>query len=288
MDLSIVILNWKVKDLLRKCLASVYEHTSGIDFEVFVVDNDSRDGSVEMVLQEFSQVTLMANNTNVGFAAGNNQAIEQASGDFVILLNPDTELTSNAFAKIIEVMQMHPEVGVCGPKLLNPDGTLQNSVRHYPSFCSQALVMLKLHNFLPWLPPVRHYFATDFDYEREQEVDQVMGAAFMIRRDVLEDIGGLDQDYFIWFEEVDYCRRAANAGYKVLYTPQAEIIHHGGESFVQALGLQRQKYLNDSLLKYMKKHHGMLAWSGLAALYPISMLLAWLADAVGLSSKGKR
>jgi len=288
MQLSIVILNWKVRELLRKCLVSIYEHTAGVDFEVFVVDNDSRDGSVEMVLTEFPQVTLIANNVNGGFAKGNNQGLEQAQGDFVLLLNPDTELQDNALPEMINVLQEHPEAGICGPQLLNTDGSPQNSVRRFPDFCSQALVMLKLHNFLPQLSPVRRYFAADFDYSREQPVDQVMGAAFMIRRDVLEDIGKLDEDYFIWFEEVDYCRRAKDAGYEVLYTPRAQIIHHGGESFAQAFGPRKQGYLNDSLLKYFKKHHGFWSWLGLAALYPLSLGLAWLAEVAGLSGKGKR
>ncbi|MFH1046738.1 MAG: glycosyltransferase family 2 protein [Patescibacteria group bacterium] len=275
MDLSIIILNWKVKDLLRKCLTSVYQHTSGISFEVFVVDNDSRDGSVEMVLKEFPQVTLIANNRNVGFAAGNNQAIEQASGEFVLLLNPDTELKDNALAKMVSVMTAYPLAGVCGPKLLNPDGSLQSSVRRYPTFWTQALVMLKLHHVLTGSRALRRYLATDFDYAREQDVEQVMGAAFMIRCGVLTDIGPLDEDYFIWFEEVDYCKRARDAGYQVLYTPQAEVIHHGGESFAQAFGPLKQRIYNKSMRIYMRRHHGFWPWLGLTLLHPLSMALAW-------------
>jgi GT2 family glycosyltransferase len=172
-------------------------------------------------------------------------------------------------------MRAHPEVGVCGPRLLNSDRTRQESVRRYPTFCSQALVMLKLHHALKNVGSLKRYFWTDFDYSKEQAVDQVMGAAFMIRGDVLEDIGALDEDYFIWFEEVDYCRRANRAGYKVLYTPRAEIVHHGGESFAQAFGPLKQRIYNRSMRIYMRKHHGRWPWFGLLLLHPLSMALAW-------------
>ncbi len=275
MNLSIIIVNWKVKDLLRKCLASIYEHTSGITFEVFVVDNDSHDGIEVMVLQEFPQVTLIVNNRNVGFAKANNQAIEQSSGEFVLLLNPDTELKDNAFTKMIEVMKAHPKVGVCGAKLLNSDGSLQPSVRRFPTFCSQLLIALKLHHAFKNVKVIKRYLALDFDYSKEQTVEQVMGAVFMIRYEMLHDIGGLDEDYFIWFEEVDYCKRAHNAGYEILYTSQAEVIHHGSESFVQAFGPQKQRLYNASMRTYMRKHHGLLPWLGLMLLHPVSMTLAW-------------
>ncbi|MBU0625206.1 glycosyltransferase family 2 protein [Patescibacteria group bacterium] len=276
MDLSIVILNWKVRDLLRKCLTSVFKYTSGLTFEIYVVDNASGDGSVEMVQQEFPTVKLIANDKNLGFSAGNNQALRQASGDWLLLLNPDTELSNNALTEMVNVIKTRPKVAVLGPKLLNSDQSIQASVRRFPSLSSQIIIMLKLHHVLAWLPVLKHYLMTDFDYNREQSVDQVMGAAFLLRREVLEKIGGLDERYFIWFEEVDYCRSVKDAGYDVLYTPQAEIIHHGGESFAQVFGPAKQKIYNASMRSYMLKHHGFLAWLVLVLLSPLSMALAWL------------
>ncbi|MEA3249399.1 MAG: glycosyltransferase family 2 protein [Patescibacteria group bacterium] len=288
MDLSIVILNWKVKELLRQCLLSVYRYTNGLDFEVIAVDNDSRDGSVEMVMKEFPQAQVIANNRNLGFAAGNNPGIEAARGEFVLLLNPDTELMDNAFEAMVRVMRANPDVAVLGPTLLNTDRSLQPSVRGFPTPLSQVLVMLKLHNFFPRLKPVMEYFSSGFDYLAPSSVDQVMGAAFMVRRSVFEKLGLLDERFFIWFEEVDFCRRAVDAGYGVMYTPKARIVHHGGESFGQVFGPKRQHYLNSSLLKYMRKHFGLVAAIGLAILYPASMTLAWLAEFFGLSGTGRR
>lgn len=178
MDLSIIILNWKVRDLLHKCLTSIFKYTSGLTFEVYVVDNDSGDGSVEMVRQEFPTVKLIVNDKNLGFAAGNNQALRQAGGDWLLLLNPDTELFNNALAEMVNVMKDRPGVAVLGPKLLNSDRSIQASVRRFPSLNSQIIIMLKLHHLLAWLPALKHYLAADFDYNREQSVDQVMGAAF--------------------------------------------------------------------------------------------------------------
>ena len=275
MDLSIVIVNWKVKDLLRRCLASVYRETKDLSFEVFVVDNDSGDGSVEMVIKEFPQANVIANNRNLGFAAGNNPAIAAAAGDLVLLLNPDAEVTDGALGKMAAYMRRNPHVGILGPRLVGDDGKLQPSVRRFPTLASQLLIMLKLHHAFPSLAPLRRYFAADFDYAREAAVDQVMGAAFMIRRGALDELGGLDERFFIWFEEVDYCKRAKDAGFQVWYAPVATIRHHGGESFGQVFGPKKQAYFNDSLRKYFLKHEGLPAWALLTAAHPLSMALAW-------------
>ncbi|HTK05508.1 MAG TPA: glycosyltransferase family 2 protein, partial [Candidatus Eisenbacteria bacterium] len=280
MDLSIVIVNWKVKDLLRRCLASVYRETKGVSFEVFVADNDSRDGSLEMVLKEFPEATVIANNRNLGFAAGNNPALMRAEGEFVILLNPDTELKEDALTTMVAHMRANPRIGILGPRLVGADGKLQPSVRRFPTLVSQALIMLKLHHPLRKFGPLRRYFADDFDYTKAAEVDQVMGAAFMIRRKVLAQLGGLDERFFIWFEEVDYCKRAKDAGFEVWYSPVANVTHNGGESFGKAFGPTKQRYFNDSLRKYFHKHHGLLAAAAIAILDPLSMALAWLAQTV--------
>ncbi len=285
LDVSIVILNWKVKDLLRRCLASVYAHTKGVQFEVLVVDNDSADGSVEMIAREFPQATLIVNNRNIGFAAGNNPAIARAQGSFILLLNPDTELQEDAITKMVTWMRKNPHAAIMGPRLQNTDGTLQESVRAFPTIVSQALIMLKLHHVFPKVSALKKYFAKDFDYRKSEIVDQVMGAAFMIRRSVLEQIGLLDERFFIWFEEVDYCKRAKDAGLEVWYVPCASVTHHGGESFGQVFGPKKQQMFNDSLRKYFLKHFGVLAWLALTILDPFSKALAWCV-ALRKSQKG--
>ncbi|MFC1702919.1 glycosyltransferase family 2 protein [Patescibacteria group bacterium] len=274
MDVSVIIVNWNVKPLLRRCLASL-QVQQGVDFEVIVVDNASSDGSAMMVAEEFPEYTLIASNRNLGFAAANNIGIERANGDFVLLLNPDTELTDTlTLEKLVRFMEERPHVGIVGPRLLNADRTLQRSIRRFPTFLSQALIMLKLHHLLPRLRSLKEYFATDIDHATERSVDQVMGACFMIRGEVIHAIGNLDERFFIWFEEVDYCRRAIDSGFQVCYAPHIEVVHHGGESFGKEFGPKKQHYFNTSLRKYFWKHHSRISASILTALAPISQVLA--------------
>lgn len=278
MDLSIIIVNWKVKDLLEKCLRSIFEQTKDISFEVFVVDNNSGDGSVEMVRSRFPQVDLTASAENLGFAKGNNLAIKKSRGRYVLLLNPDTEILKNALEKMIHFMDSHRECGIAGCKLLNPDLTLQLSVRAFPDLASQIFILLKLHHLFPHAKSMSKYLVQDFDYEKTQEVDQVMGAFMIIRREVLEKIGLLDENFWIWFEEVDFCKRAKLAGLKIFYTPEAKIIHHFGQSFKQTMGVKKQKDFNRSLSYYFKKHGTVGEWMVIQILRPLSLFLAWAAQ----------
>lgn len=280
MDLSIIIVNWKVKDLLEKCLRSIFEQTKNISFEIFVVDNNSGDGSVEMIQAKFPQVNLTASAENLGFAKGNNLAIKKARGRYVLLLNPDTEILDNALEKMVRFMDAHPECGIAGCKLLNPDLSLQPSVRAFPSFASQIFILLKIHHLFPHSKAMYKYLVQDFDYEKTQEVDQVMGAFMMIRREAIEKIGLLDEKFWIWFEEVDFCKRAEAAGFKILYTPEAKIIHLYGQSFKQAMGVKKQKNFNRSLSYYFKKHGTKGEWLVIQILRPISLVLAWLAQTI--------
>ena len=276
MDLSIIIVNWKVKDLLEKCLRSIFLQTKNINFEVFVVDNNSGDGSVEMVREKFPQVDLTASAENLGFAKGNNLAIKKSRGRYVLFLNPDTEILDNALDKMVRFMDAHPECGIAGCKLLNQDLSLQPSIRAFPDLASQIFILLKIHNFLPHSKAMYKYLAGVFDYEKMQEVDQVMGAFMIIRREVIEKIGLLDENFWLWFEEVDFCKRAKEAGWKILYTPEAKIIHLYGQSFKQALSVPKQKVLNRSLAYYFKKHGTKGEWLVIQVFRPLSLFLAWL------------
>jgi hypothetical protein len=278
MDLSIIIVNWKVRYLLEKCLRSIFEQPKNISFEVFVVDNNSGDGSVEMVREKFPQVDLTSSTENLGFAKGNNLAIKKAAGRYILLLNPDTEILENALEKMVRFMDVHPECGVSGCKLLNPDLSLQPSVRAFPDLASQIFILLKIHHLLPHTKAMYKYLVQNFDYEKMQEVDQVMGAFMMIRREVIEKIGMLDENFWIWFEEVDFCKRAKSAGWKILYTPEAKIIHHFGQSFKQAMGVKKQKDFNRSLSYFFKKHGTRGEWFVIQVFRPLSLALAWLAQ----------
>ncbi len=251
MTLSIVIVSWNVKALLEKCLVSVFNPPSGGDFEVFVIDNASTDGSAEMVREKFPDVKLIANQKNRGFAVANNQAIKQAQGDFILLLNPDTEILDKTLAKMVEFMKTHSDCGIAGCQILNPDKTIQPSVRRLPDWFSSFLILLKLSHLKFFKPK---YLLPDFDYSKSQAVEQVMGAFFMIRKEVIEKIGLLDEGYELWFEEVDFCRRLLKkTNYKIYYTPTAQIIHHGGQSFKQVLTLKKQWLFYKSMLRYYLK-----------------------------------
>lgn len=255
-DVSIIIVSWKVKELLKKCLESIESSRGGLDLEIFVVDNASNDGTVEMMKQNFSEIKLIASDKNLGFAKANNLALKQATGEYVLLLNPDTEINSETLPKSIEFMKGHPKCGALGPKMIYPDGKQQPSVRRFPTIWPVLLMLLKLPKIFPNLKSINRYLAKDFDYSKEQMVDQIMGAYIFIPRQALEKVGYLDERFFIWFEEVDLCRQLRMAGYEVWYSPSISIIHYGGKSFSQQALIANQWIFFSSALKYFLKYAG--------------------------------
>lgn len=260
---------------MEKCLLSIDKYSSHFSYEVIVVDNASKDGSVEMMREKFPRVVLTANAENLGFAAGVNQGIRRARGEYTVLLNPDLEIKESTLKNILQEFGNNPEVGIIGGKIHNEDGTIQPSVRAFPDIWSQILIILKLQHLFR-LRTVSRYMAENFDYAKRQEIDQVMGAFFAIRRKVIEQIGLMDERFFLWFEEVDFCKRARDAGWKVIYTPKSEVLHLGGKSFEQISSVRRQMIFNKSLRHYMRKHKGLLAWLIFALLQPVSLLLAFV------------
>ncbi len=260
--LSIIIVAWNVKDLLRRCLSSLFQTKQDIDFEVIVVDNASVDGTAKMVEQDFPQVKLIANHKNKGFAVACRQGVDIAGGDYLLFLNDDTQVFDHTLDKTVNYLKQHPRAGVLGCKILNPDGSLQPSVRKLPTLVDQLVVLSKLHNFFPSL--LAEYLQLDFDYQKSQAVEQVMGAYFLTPRIVWQKLGGFDPNFYLWFEEVDYCARAKQAGFEVVYFSEAAMIHQGGASFGQLKALPEQRIFNRSLLYYAKKHwprwHYFLLW----------------------------
>jgi GT2 family glycosyltransferase len=297
-DLSIIIVNWKVRALLEKCLDSILQNKDGLNLEIIVVDNDSKDGTSEMIMVEYADVTMIALPKNIGFAAANNLALKQASSDLIFLLNPDTEINPGFFGQIKEYMDNNPQVAIVGPKIFNPDGTLQFSIRRSPTLISQLVTLLKLQNILssdkdlknyvarPFLTPILkirkffsknkiipYYLAEAFDYNKEQSVEQIMGAAMVIRRSVFDKIGFFDEGFFIWFEEVDFCNRALKKALTIKYFPMASIIHYGGESFSQKNSLPKQLIFDKSLLYYFLKQKPFWQFLVVLLLVPINILL---------------
>ncbi|MFA5124223.1 MAG: glycosyltransferase family 2 protein [Patescibacteria group bacterium] len=252
-QLSIIIVSYKVKDLLEKCLDSIYRNQGDLTVEVFVVDNASSDGTTEMVNKRFPQSHLIASDRNLGFARANNLAIKQAAGEYVLLLNPDTEIFPDTLSKSLAAAKRHSTCGVLGVQMVYPDGRLQPSVRRLPTLWPVILMLLKLPKLFPHLKSIGHYLAEDFDYTKEQAVEQVMGAFMLIPRIVLDKVGLLDERFFVWFEEVDFCRRVSRAGYKIIYTPETKIVHYGGKSFGQQKVVTNQwRFFKSALLYFIK------------------------------------
>ncbi len=281
MNLSILIVSWNVRPLIERCLDSIFRETKNLKFEVIVVDNDSRDGSAEMLKRRFdNKIKLVVNKHNAGFARANNQALALATGEYILYLNPDTELRSNAFLKAVDCMRQNKNCGVLGCQLIGIDGTIQPSVRKFPTLGSQVLILLKLHHFFPGLKTLREYFQYDFDYRKLQKVDQVMGAFLMTRMEIIKKIGSFDDNFFLWFEEVDFCRRAKRANYQVIYNPDVQIVHFGHQSFCQVLSYSKQYHYNRSMIYFFKKYYPQRQVCILLLIQPISLILAKLIQIV--------
>jgi len=253
-DLSVVVVSFNGRDYLRRCLASVLEDTKGISSELIVVDNASRDGSAQMVEAEFPQAALIRLPVNVGFAAGCNRGIEQATGEFVLLLNPDTELAEDAFSPMVDYCRRNPSVGILGPKLLNSDGSLQLSCRRFPSHLTSLFNRRSvLTRLFPRNPFSRRYLMTDWAHNRIQPVDWLSGACAMLRREMVERIGAMDEGYFMYIEDVDLCYRAHRAGYQVVYFPQVAVTHHIGKS-TETMPNRSIVQWHRSMWRYYRKH----------------------------------
>jgi len=254
MDLSIIIVSWNVKNLLKDCLQSIFKFQGNLELEVIVVDNASGDQTVEMVKKEFPKVKIIANINNLGFASANNQGIKASGGEYLLILNPDTKIMNDSLGKMLDFIKQNSQVGIAGFKHLNADWTLQPSVRRFPSFWPLFFILTKIYKIFPNLPSIQNYFAKDLDYKIAQPVDQVAGSCLLARKKTLEQIGLFDEKFFIWFEEVDLCKRAKAAGFEVWYAPVAEIIHYGGQSFNQKMTWEKQKLFFQSACYYLRKH----------------------------------
>ncbi len=231
MTLSIIIVNYNTKTLLQGCLQSIYAGANGVPFDVHVADNHSQDDSVAMLRTEFPSVKVVANQANLGFSKANNELIGRTKADYLLLLNPDTLVIGDAISRVMKYMEAHPKVGICGCRVLNRDRTLQLACRR--SIPTPKVAFFRLFGLSALFPNSRtmaRYNMTYEDPEKTHEVDAVSGAFLMIRRQTIEEIGLLDERFFMYGEELDWCLRAKRAGWSVVYYPEAEIIHYKGES----------------------------------------------------------
>ncbi len=258
MDLSIIIVSWNVREKLEDNLKAIYSSLGGFSYEVFVVDNNSHDKSVEMVREKFPQVKLIANLNNLGFAKANNQAIKEAKGDFILLLNPDMKVFPETLRDSLSWAKKNEQAAVSGFKLVNKEGKIIKQVRRFPSLFDQLMITIKLAYFFPKLLNLNNYIVSDFDYEKDSKVDSIRGAFFLINRKVYQKVSGLDRPYlderyFIWFEEVDFCRQIQELGAEVWYSSAAKCLDYTGASFSQVKRGTTQRYFRDSMLLYFKK-----------------------------------
>ncbi len=252
-DVTVIIVSWNTREILRDCLRSVYENAGAVAFETIVVDNASADGSAELVARDFPQVQLVVNSDNRGFAAANNQAMVLARGRYVLLLNSDTVVLDRALEKTLAFADAHPEAAVVGCRVLNPDRTWQRTCSRFPS----ALNLLLSSTYMYKLFPKSRFWGRElmmyWDRSDVREVDVVSGTFMLVRREAIERVGMMDEAFFMYAEETDWCYRFRQAGYKSLFTPAASIIHLGGASSRQAASKMRLQ-LSASILYFLKKH----------------------------------
>ena len=261
LQLSIIIVSWNVSDLLRDCLRSIATGRGELELEVIVVDSGSSDGTPQMVEETFGNadfpVRLIARPDNVGFPKGNNIGIRQARGRYILLLNPDTEVVDDALQVMVSHLEKNGDVGVVGPQLRYPDGSVQSSRRRFPSLATAFWESTWLE---PWAPGrlLERYYILDRSDNAAGDVDWVVGACLLTRREVVEQVGLMDEDYFMYSEELDWCRRIKAAGWRVVYLPAAKVIHHEGKSSEQAVTARHINF-QQAKLRYFRKFHGRLA-----------------------------
>jgi GT2 family glycosyltransferase len=281
--LSIVIVSWNVADDLQKCLASIYKYIY-LDFEVIVVDNNSTDNTVEMLKKDYPDVRVILNKKNMGFAAANNDAINIAKGKYLLILNPDTYfIDEHSIPAALAYLQNHDKALLTG-NVLNEDKTNQVAVRNFPTLYSQIITLLKLNNVFPILNRVYHL--RNFDYNKTQTVDSIIGAFMLIKAKTMRQINCFDKDYFVWFEEVDLCYRMNQRNWPVVYFADAKIVHTGGQSFKQIIALRKQKIFNRSLLTYFKKHKPSWQAFVISCFIPINLSLTFIQQLLKIKKRG--
>lgn len=272
-DLSVIIVSWNVRELLAACLDSCLRprpaEAPPLGIEVIVVDSASSDGTAPFIAEHYPQVTLIAEDHNIGFTAGNNIGLRRARGRYVLLLNPDTLVIGDALGLLVAYLNAHPTIGAAGPQTRNPDGSIQSTRRRFPTVATGIFESTWLQRFAP-RGLLAHYYASDIADDACAEVDWVQGSALLVRRSIYEQIGGLDETFIMFSEEMDWCKRIRAAGWGVAYIGTAQIVHYGGQSTEQAT-TRKHILFQQSKLHYFGKHHGPAA----AALLRLVLLLGY-------------
>ncbi len=289
-DVSVIIVAWNVRQFLHDCLKSVYEKTRDIDFEVIYVDNASEDGSVEMVQEHFAEARIIENDKNQGFIKANNQGIEVAQGRYVLLLNSDTILLDNAIARTVRFADANPDAAVFGCKVLNPDRTIQRTCFMYPSVLNMFLAATYLYRMFPKSRFFGRERMTWWGFDEAREVETICGCFSLVRKEAIDQVGLMDDRYFVYGDDPDWCYRFKRAGWKIMFTPGGQIIHYGGQTTSQKARAFRLQ-LEGSKLIFMKLHRGKAAFPfacTMVALFFFFRVPYWLAAGLLGRNKGKR
>ena len=253
MDLSIIIVSYNHSDMLRKTLHSICTSKQSLDFEVFVVDNASWEDNVKIIKEEFPQVKLIVNSKNLGFTHANNQAMRRCQGDFILMLNPDVEVIDGSLNKLVEFMRHNPQAGAAGGRLLYPDGSLQMSCRNFYTLPTILLKRTFLKNMFPQHKLVNRHLMSNWNHDNIRIVDWVFGACLIVRRRIIEELGFLDERFFMYFEDVDLCYRLKQRGLKTYYVPQASFIHFHRRDSAKGLFNKRLIWHIKSMFQFYRK-----------------------------------
>jgi GT2 family glycosyltransferase len=278
--LSVIIVNWNVRDLLEDCLRSLFTYNAELALEVYVVDNHSSDGSVEFLKRDFPQVKLIENDENIGFSKANNQGIHHAQGRYILLLNPDTVWVDDSLQRMVTFMDNHPEIGVVGPKLLNADKqSIQYcGARRLPRPLDTFFEYTRLSSLFPRNRLLGRHLMADWDHTDSREVDCLSGACLLVRRETIQEVGLLDEGYPLYQEDIDWCHRVGLTQWKLYYFAEAHLIHVGRQSTLQNRGPSTINAVRGVYL-YYHKFHGATAvlWVWLLIwLASIAKLLVWV------------
>lgn len=253
-DISIIVVNYNTRDLLKECLTALFSNAPACGFEVFVVDNSSRDGSRALLARHFPQCTVIGNRRNLGFARAANQAYRMSRGEYCLVMNPDLRVLPGSVQTLWEFMESHLDVGIVFPKLYNPDGSLQYSCRTFHTIGTILLRRTPLGKLLPNSRILKDHLMTDWDHNTMREVDWALGGCMMARREAVPDSQLFDERFFLYFEEVDLCYRMKKTPWKVVYNPEGAMVHHHLRESA-GKGLNRQKFeVINSWMKFKLKH----------------------------------
>ncbi len=276
MDLSIIIVNFNTREFVLDCLRSIYTGSSGLTVEVFVVDNASGDGSADAIKSAYPQVRLIRNITNRGFAAANNQGLRLAQGRYVLLLNPDTLIVGDALPTMVAYMDGHADVGCAGCQVLLNETEIQMTCFRFPSALNEVLELVGLARLVPKSGFFGRYAMGAWDRRSERDVDVVSGMFMLVRREVVEDVGLMDEDYFVYAEEADWCWRIRQHGWRRVFTPIAKIIHReGGGQSSRLVSTRMYVQLQKSILIFIRKNNGPFEWLLTKAAYGAAMAARW-------------